>query len=374
MNQPNRPGQITYYDQLGVAPDASAEEIRDSFRALARLLHPDQQTDPQLKEAAERQMRRLNLIYGALSDPERRQRYDDELEDGYPPAIIVGPPPVRDLRKFIGRGVWMAALLLSAGMLIWLASDNAVMPAFRERDEHPVAVAPANQARPLVQPMVQHMVPPLAQSPPNAARDSVRLLAELKSVAAQRDVALNELARMQGIASPPPETGGAIPASVRNEASRSVQTMTLTELPGAAKAPVSIAPRAADIVETARRLTGFWFYVKPRAGQNNKNRTLYPPEYIEATLTEENGRLYGRYRSRFQIVDRAIFPDVNFTFSGVPNGSSLTSPWIGPGGARGELTLKLMADNKLQVDWTATELGSQQGLVSGTALLTRRID
>lgn len=360
MNQPNWPGQITYYDQLGVAPDASAEEIRDAFRALARLLHPDQQTDPQLKEAAERQMRRLNPIYSTLSDPERRQRYDDDLEDGLPPAIIVGPPPVRDLRKFIGRGVWMAALLLSAGVLIWLASDNAVMPAFRERDEHPVAVAPANPARPVVQSPAQPM--------PHAARDSVRLLAELKSVVAQRDAAVNEVARLQGNTSPPPETGGAIPASVRNESSRSVQMMTLTELPGASKAPVG------DLAETARRLTGFWFYIKPRAGQNNKNRTLYPPEFIEATLTEESGTLYGKYRSRFQIVDRAISPDVNFTFSGVPNGSSLTSPWTGPGGARGELTLKLMADNKLQVDWTATELGSQQGLVSGTALLTRRID
>ena len=84
--------------------------------------------------------------------------------------------------------------------------------------------------------------------------------------------------------------------------------------------------------------------------------------------------IYGKYRSRFQIVDRAISPDVDFTFSGVPNGSSLTAPWTGPGGARGQLTLKLLVDNKLQIDWTATEVGSQQDLVSGTALLTKRID
>ena len=62
-------GEITFYDELGVAPGASPEEIRDAFRLFVRLLHPDQQTDPQLREIAEQQMRKLNRIYTVLSDP-----------------------------------------------------------------------------------------------------------------------------------------------------------------------------------------------------------------------------------------------------------------------------------------------------------------
>ena len=73
--------EITFYEELGVAPNASPEEIRDAFRLFVRLLHPDQQTDPQLKEIAEKEMRKLNRIHAVLSDPERRRRYDQRLND-----------------------------------------------------------------------------------------------------------------------------------------------------------------------------------------------------------------------------------------------------------------------------------------------------
>ena len=49
-------------------------------------------------------------------------------------------------------------------------------------------------------------------------------------------------------------------------------------------------------------------------------------------------------------------------------------PWTGAAGAKGELTLKLTSENSMRIDWTASELGTQQGLHSGTAVLTRRIE
>src|SRR5271170_43945 len=143
MHPLNRPTEINFYEELGVAADASPDEIRDAFRSLARLLHPDQQTDLQLKKMAEIQMRKLNPIYAVLSDSERRQRYDEDLLDGYPRPIIVGGAPPRDLRRFVGPMVWVTAILLGGGILFWLASDTTPGPQSRGRTENPIESSPA---------------------------------------------------------------------------------------------------------------------------------------------------------------------------------------------------------------------------------------
>ena len=95
--------EITFYEELGVAPGASSEEIRDAFRALARLLHPDQQTDAPLKATAEKQMRKLNRIYAVLSDPERRRQYDEALDHECGPLVLTGPAFRPGLMKVAGR-------------------------------------------------------------------------------------------------------------------------------------------------------------------------------------------------------------------------------------------------------------------------------
>ena len=95
---------------------------------------------------------------------------------------------------------------------------------------------------------------------------------------------------------------------------------------------------------------------------------------MEVNIKEENGGLTGTYRSRYQIVDRAISPDVNFSFSCPSQGAVVMCPWTGPGGSKGDLTMRLNTENALRFDWNASELGTQQGLSSGTAVLTRRLD
>ena len=90
------------------------------------------------------------------------------------------------------------------------------------------------------------------------------------------------------------------------------------------------------------------------------------------TVTERNGALHGQYHSRYQVLDHAISPDVDFTFNGTPSGSALNCAWQGPGGARGRLTLKLLPTSAVEVAWNATELGSQQWLINGTATLIKK--
>ncbi|HEY3738699.1 MAG TPA: molecular chaperone DnaJ [Bryobacteraceae bacterium] len=62
-----------YYETLGVARSADAEEIRKSYRRLARKYHPD--VNPGDK-AAEERFKSVQEAYDVLSDEEKRKTYD----------------------------------------------------------------------------------------------------------------------------------------------------------------------------------------------------------------------------------------------------------------------------------------------------------
>jgi DnaJ-class molecular chaperone len=63
------------YSVLGVRPNASLEEIKAAWRALAKSLHPDRnQSDPN----AHLRFAEVGQAYQILKDPDRRQRFDQE--------------------------------------------------------------------------------------------------------------------------------------------------------------------------------------------------------------------------------------------------------------------------------------------------------
>src|SRR5215213_9764969 len=78
-----------YYEVLGVPRGANEDEIRKSFRKLARQYHPDVAKD---KKNAEEKFKEINEAYEVLSDPEKRRKYD-QLGANWKQGAEFRPPP-----------------------------------------------------------------------------------------------------------------------------------------------------------------------------------------------------------------------------------------------------------------------------------------
>ena len=79
-----------YYTILGVNKNASEEEIKRAYHALARRFHPDANAG---NKGAESRFKEINEAYSVLSDPEKRSLYDGQLftealssQQGYRPS------------------------------------------------------------------------------------------------------------------------------------------------------------------------------------------------------------------------------------------------------------------------------------------------
>jgi curved DNA-binding protein len=78
-----------YYRILGVAPGASADEIKAAYRKLARTYHPDVNKD---KDAQARFVE-IGEAYEALGDPQKRAAYDQLRQAGFKEGQEMDAPP-----------------------------------------------------------------------------------------------------------------------------------------------------------------------------------------------------------------------------------------------------------------------------------------
>lgn len=331
---------MTYYDELGLTQAARDEEIRRAHRTLSKLLHPDQQLDPAVRQAAEIQMRRLNGIVEVLLDPTLRSRYDESLKK------VIEPPPEPDWRaKLLSRvqlnaSAWgliaivATAVLLTVGAVWFYAGD------------------------------LMHFGPTSGDVPQSPKKTVAMAEPERKRPASYASKRTSQIARRE-----PPAFSEPVIVTAPVLAKPELETPPSLNIDSPATAP----PVRPVLAPPEPSFSGLWvFSTSGQKGEQSKT-PLYAPEFIELRLHSIESTLYGEYDSRYKVADRAISPHVRFAFHGAR--APLSSfDWLSDDGSRGTVDLKLLTERSLQVNWRVTEFGSRLGLGAGTAVLTRTSD
>lgn len=78
-----------YYAIMGLSPSATSDDIKRTYRKLARKYHPDvsQETN------AEEKFKEVGEAYEVLKDPEKRRAYDQLRTQGFRQGEQFSPPP-----------------------------------------------------------------------------------------------------------------------------------------------------------------------------------------------------------------------------------------------------------------------------------------
>ena len=317
---------MNYYQELGIPNTASPEEVRQAYRNLARLLHPDQQSDETLRRLAGIQMTRLNGILETLTEPGLRASYDNSLRmANESPArgermrahgTVAGDLYVPIQERRWSRYAWPGAGVVGIGLIVlFLGQDVAV--------QRPIGDGEGN------------------------------VLAGEQSES--------------GAGAWPVRTEGQIPVWNRkaepDQPPFPANNNDKRVMGGHAGFGPMNRPEAGGF-------GGEWYYAAPAklAGPEG----MCPPMYVDVEISESRGEVEGKYSARYQVGERAISPFVEFEFTGSAREPAANLKWSGSGGAAGSVRLTLLSARSMRVEWSADSLGQQMGLASGMATLVRR--
>ena len=76
-----------YYKILGVKRSATASEIKKAYRKLSLKYHPDKNSAPDAQE----KFAELSVAYDTLSDPEKREIYNQGGEEAVKQQLLLSP-------------------------------------------------------------------------------------------------------------------------------------------------------------------------------------------------------------------------------------------------------------------------------------------
>lgn len=134
---------VDYYSQLGLTPNATADDVTRAYRELAKIFHPDLNGDP----ASARKFRGITEAYMILKDPASRSEYDGRMHqsananseatpgrDGKAPPVDLGaaaeraagvtrPPKLRAIAIWV-LAVFAIAAAIFIGLFYWALREG----------------------------------------------------------------------------------------------------------------------------------------------------------------------------------------------------------------------------------------------------------
>ncbi|HYL35413.1 MAG TPA: J domain-containing protein [Bryobacteraceae bacterium] len=371
---------MNYYEELGLTESASAEEIRQVYKSLARLLHPDHQCEEQLRKVAQLQMMRLNEILGVLTAPAERQKYDASIHATAAPAsaLVASEAPrwkpirLGPFRIRVGTIVWSASLVVAA------VGFSSALLYFEHGSAGPVYHG-SSPPRPLPSPAAVPVTSPIHERTALASRERrTKRIAQAGEIDSLVPAAPITAAQRRN----PPQasqlsTPTAPPAGHVFDKTQAEVTRTDPTIPLVADAPGPIAPppgpsglnRAGS---SPGPFIGTWLYSKSGPDAGTKTSSAYRPEYVEMVIKpEENGKISGKYLGRFHVPDQALSSEVSFAFEGAVAEGTTVLMWHNDDGAEGQVRLKIVSNGAVEVAWYTTRFGTAPKLASGTAVLHR---
>lgn len=337
--------EMTYYEEFCVRQDASVEEIRQAYRMLIRILHPDIQEDSRLKILAECQVKRLGELAAILVNPQRRQKYDDSLSRAHR-MLVHSTVPVEIGIAQIWKGAqrftshhWFGILIgmTVVALVLWNGTSRYTNDALSEAAPRGEAAMEAHPSHPVLVPRepVKNALPP--------------------------NTPLGRHGRAYGVETP-------FPLAKQEQVEASIAAAN--EIAPANR--IAASPKTIILLAPAPQpFAGRWLY---SPGSDATEPGQYAARYVEFVLVEEGDRLVGDYRALYKITDQAVSSEVAFRVFGwvPPVGASATLSWTSHAGGTGMAKLKLQAPGVMHLTWWTTQFGRQAVLASGTAVLLRQ--
>ena len=299
---------MNYYEEFGIPRDAPAAKIRQAYKTLARVLHPDAHLDEALKAMAERQMRRLNAMQETLLDPEKRRAYDASLFDA-------GHRRSRPSAEMGWGGVDTHRYLL----LCWR------LQVMRERAVLAAVARHAGLWTSLMQAVRRHWFWILT---------GLMMAGAGVWYVAAKDSAVVEVA--------PAETATPAESSRANSGGARAETWA-----------------------------GSWAYVsRPDAAPDaDANAPSYAELRLVEEHGNLTGNYRARYRTPNQALPAEVGFRAE---GKAPSGNSAILVWTSDDGAQGEVELTLRTYDLMKVTWRTTASGARAALTAGTATLVRQ--